>query len=109
MQAALSPATATRIRQFLKPLADAGAIPPLEFDLVARSIRDLTRPTDTPPPPPAALLTLATAAERLACSKKTVSRLVHTGRLAPVYLTGTAPKSLRVRASEVAALVGLEG
>lgn len=108
MQPTITKTTADRIKSFLKPAVDTGAIPRDEYEAFVNALRGLTAAGQAEGPagtqPPSGLLTLAQAAERLSCSKKTVSRMIEGGRLNAVYLTPGANKSLRIRDRELTAL-----
>jgi len=105
MHDSITKTTADRIKSFIRPGVETGIIPRDEYQVVAGALRNLSgAPRPSTPPTTAALLTLAQAADRLSCSKRTVSRMIRAGRLPAVHLTPGAHKSLRVREVDIASL-----
>jgi excisionase family DNA binding protein len=107
VQPTISPNTAGIIVPFLKTLAASGTIPRTEANAAAVLLRGAAHKGGAAQPAAETLpqlLTLAQAAERLACSRRTVSRMICDKTLTARYLRPGHAKSLRVSAIEVESL-----
>ena len=104
MSVSVNTSTMSSLRRIAKSAVELGAITRQEYREVMQLLRDLQRDRAVKPGRKAALVPLKVAAERLSCGKRSVSRMLHDGRLTAVHLKPGSAKSLRVRETELDAL-----